>query len=321
MSFKIIGTGCGLPKVEKTNKDLSLILNTSDEWIKKRTGIEKRRILTDECLWQIALKAGKDAILNANINKQDVDLVICATCTPDYATPSVACIVAGELGLTCGAFDINAACSGFVYGLDVATGFLARKRAKNILLIACEEMSRIVDWTDRSTAVLFGDGAAAVLLSQGENLIDIKITSSGNTKEIGARNKKGNCPYKNINANFDIANEYFYMNGSEIYKFAVHTIINDINSLLKDNNIEMKKVKYIIPHQANIRIIQTAIDRLRIDKNKIVSNIEKYGNTSSVGVPLLLDELNKQKKLVKDDIILLTTFGAGLTTGSCLIKW
>jgi len=317
MSFKIVGTGKGLPNTEKTNKDLSLILDTNDEWIKKRTGIEKRRILTDEYLWEIALKASIEAIEDAGLQKEDIDLILCATLTPDYLTPSVSCIIGGKLGITCPALDINAACSGFVYGLDVAAGFLARNRAKNVLLIAAEEMSRILDWNDRSTAVLFGDGAAAVVLTQGNNLIDIRLTSSGNIKDIGAMAGKGNCPYKRIKDDTD----KFYMDGAEVYKFAINSMVSDVNILLNDNGLTIDDIKYIIPHQANIRIINTAIERLKISKEKTVSNIERYGNTSSVGVALLLDEINKGNRIKENDIILLTTFGAGLTTGACLIKW
>lgn len=317
MSFNIIGTGSCYPNKIVTNDDLSKIVDTSDEWISTRTGVKERRICAEENITQLATNAAKNAILDAGIDKEDIDLIICATIRGDYVTPSLGCIVQKEIEAKCPAFDINAACSGFIYALDVAAAYLKSNKVKNVLVVAAESMSKLIDWSDRATCVLFGDGAGAVVLSGGEGLLSIKLTAKGNSELLNIKNISGNSPFSN-----DIKEEaYISMNGQEVYKFAVSSMINDITAVINEAGIKEDDIDFVLPHQANMRIIEGASHRLKIPKEKYYTNLERFGNTSAASIPILLDELNKSKKIQKGDILVFSAFGGGLTTGACVLRW
>lgn len=317
MSFNITGTGSAYPTCTKTNDELSLLIETSDEWITSRTGIRSRHISTTETLADLASEAAARALHDANTTAADLDLIICATVCGDTLTPSLACTIQKRLGATCPAFDINAACTGFIYALDVAMGYFERKKAKWILIVAAEAMSKLVDWTDRSTCVLFGDGAGAVVLSPGDGLLSIKITASGNEDILRLDNSPGNCPFTESKS----VHTYLKMNGNEVYKFAVSAMCGDLTEVIQTAGLTMEDIDFVLPHQANLRIIETAKTKLNIPKEKYRSNIERFGNTSSASIPILLDELNKAGEFQPGQILALAAFGGGLTTGACVIKW
>ncbi len=317
MSFNIIGTGSAYPACSKTNDELSLLIDTSDEWIASRTGIRNRHVSTTETLSDLAFEAAVRALNDSETMAEDLDLIICATIRGDTITPSLACIVQKKLGANCPAFDLNAACTGFIYALDVALGYFERKKAKKVLIIAAEAMSKLVDWKDRSTCVLFGDGAGAVVLSPGDGLLSIKITASGNEDVLRIDSISGNCPYSESKD----ANPYLYMNGKEVYKFAVSAMCGDLIDVIQEARLTREDIDFVLPHQANLRIIETAKNKLGISKEKYRSNIERFGNTSSASIPILLDELNRAGEFEKGKILALAAFGGGLTTGACVIKW
>lgn len=315
MSFNIIGTGSLLPKNKKYNTELGV--DTDDEWVISRTGIESRYVCEEESVSDLATGAAKAALENANISPQDLDLIICTTISAEFITPSLACIVQSNIGALCPAFDINVACTGFVYALDIASAFLESGKMKKILIISAEQMSRLVNWNDRSTCVLFGDGAGAVVLEKGDNLLSVKLTSSGNTEPLKVENIKGNSPFISSND----SESFIKMNGKDIYKFAVSSICKDIKDVLEMAGIKEDDVDHVITHQANLRIIDAAKSRLKIKKEKFHTNLQKCGNTSSASIPILLDEMNKEGLIKKNDLMVLSAFGSGLATGACVLRW
>lgn len=317
MSFTIIGTGSACPECTKTNDELSLRIATSDEWISSRTGIKSRHILTDGSLCDLAVKAAVRALEDSGTNAQDLDLIICATVLGDTLIPSLSCMIQNELGAKCPAFDVNAACTGFIYALDIAAGYFARKKAKKVLVIAADAMSKLVDWSDRSTCVLFGDGAGAVVLTEGEGLLSIKISASGNEDLLRVESPPGNCPFSEKNT----VNPYLQMNGKEVYKFAVAAMCGDLAQVIEEAGLRQENIDFVLPHQANLRIIETAKSKLRIPAERYLTNIERYGNTSSASIPILLDELNRAGAFKKDQLLAMAAFGGGLTTGACVMKW
>lgn len=318
MSFSIIGTGSALPKTIQTNEDLAEFLDTSNDWIVSRTGIEARHICVDESILDIALKASLTALENAHIKPGELDLIICPTLGGDTVTPSLACLIQEKLGASCPSFDLNAACSGFVYGLDVADAYFSRQKEMKILVIAVDAMSKFVDWQDRGTAVLFGDGAGAVVLSRGEDLKAIHLTSVGNRHALSIPWPKGNHPLLKDQQNPD---PYLNMDGPEVYRFAVAAICNDLRAVAKQAGIVLTDLDYIIPHQANLRIIEGAAKRLKIPMDKFVLRVKGCGNTSAASIPLVLDELNRNGTFKPGTRIAMTAFGGGLTTGACVIEW
>lgn len=316
MSFQIIGTGSALPACRKTNEDLSRLVDTSDEWITTRTGIRERPIFTTETVTEVAVQAARNALDNSGITAAELDYIICPTLGGDYMTPSLACMVQMELGATCPAFDVNGACSGFLYALDVAEGVFARKKARYVLVLAAERLSRILDWTDRSTCVLFGDGAAAVVLKEGDALHFLEVTAQGNLC-LAAPMPFGNCPYTVS----DSRKPGLLMKSREVYAFAVGAICSGVEHAAKATGISPDNTDYFFLHQANLRIIEAARKKLDLPKEKFPVNISKYGNTSAVSIPLLLDEWNRAGKLKKGQHLVLCAFGAGLTTGTAAIDW
>ncbi len=318
----IKGIGAYTPSKIVTNDDLSKIVETSDEWIRSRTGIKERRISQGEDTSYMGIKASEKAIELANLQREDIDLIVFSTCTPDMFIPSSACIVQKEMGLkNAVAFDLNAACSGFVYGIDVARSLMKTNNYKNALVIGSENLSKVINWEDRKTCVLFADGAAAVVLSKSESegIIDSICKSYGDNGEflsIGGREIKNPFMDKSISKY-----QYLDMDGSEIFKFATSSVISSIKDILQKNNMTIDDIDYIVPHQANVRIIEYVAKKLKTSMDKFYMNIDTYGNTSSASIPLALNEMYNKGILQKGQNLLLVGFGGGLTYGSCLIKW
>ena len=317
MSFKIIGTGMYAPERIVTNDDMAKIVDTNDEWIRQRVGIAERRVSTNETTSEMGYKAAVKALESANITADDLDLILVATVSGETVSPSMSCMIQNRLGATCMAYDINAACSAFIFLLETAAGYFARKKVKNVLVVGTERMSGIVDWDDRSTCVIFGDGAGAAVLTEGDNYLDSTFTVKGGNDVIEIPHYIGKSPfYKG-----EEKAPYIMMNGQDTFKFAVNAICGDIKKLLDDNNLTAEDIKYIVPHQANARIIDFASRKLKIPMDKFMVNIERYGNTSSASIPMVLDEYAKAGKLEKGDLLLMTAFGGGLAHAACLIRW
>lgn len=318
----IEGLGKYTPSHLVTNDQLSEIIDTSDEWIYSRTGIRSRYISKGEDTSYMAAKASEKALKNANISPLDVDFIVVATCTPDMFTPSTACIVQSIIGADNAlAFDISAACSGFIYGLDVAKAMMTSNNYKHALVIGAENLSKSLDWEDRSTCVLFGDGAGAVILSKSGNL----GLMSSFCKSVGDKYKcitiEGNDVDSPFVENKIIRHSKLKMDGGEVFKFATSVIVSSINKILEENNLDINDIDYIIPHQANVRIIQYAAKKLKVDMDKFYMNMEEYGNTSGASIPIALSDMCEKGLLKKDNKIILVGFGAGLTYGATLINW
>lgn len=321
-NVKIIGTGSYTPSSIIDNFKLSEIVDTSDEWISTRTGIKERRIAEGEDTSSLAAKAALKAIEDAGVDPLDIDMIILATTSPDFFTPSTACLVQSIIGAknaTC--FDVAAACSGFIYGLDVGTQFVKTGSTKTVLVIGAEVLSKILDWEDRTTCVLFGDGAgAAVIQAAKENSILSIFTGSN-----GEKGKFLTCPAVEVKNPFiddkEKLKQVLSMNGKEVFRFATTVMPKAIDKVLKDANCNIEDIKYIVPHQANLRIIDFVAKKLKIDENKFYTNLDKYGNTSAASIPIALDEMNKKGLLNNGDKIVLVGFGGGLTFGSILIEW
>ncbi len=324
MNFTILGTGSAMPSLCKTNDDLSKFLDTSDEWIRARTGIEQRYLCGEESITDLSCLAAEEALREAGIGAADLDLILCATATSEYRIPSMACLVQERIGAQCAAFDINAACSGFLYALDIAAGYYARKKVKHMLVIGADALSEIVDWTDRSTAVIFADGAGAAVLGEGDDLLASRIGARGNRAVLYAENVKGNSPFRMRDSEdgAQCEEQYIHMDGQEVFRFASASMTRELKQLMKDAGLTGKDVSYVLPHQANRRIIDFASSKLpEIASERFLTNIEKRGNTSAASIPVLMDEYNKKGTFKHGDILLLTAFGGGLTTASCALRW
>ncbi len=322
INIKVTGTGSYLPKNVITNDDLSKVVDTNDEWIRTRTGIKERRISEGENTITMATNAAKEALKDSNLDSKDIDLIIVATLTPDNFMPSTACSVQNNIGaLNAMSFDISAACSGFIYGLEVASSLLNFSSRKRALVIGAETLSKILNWEDRGTCVLFGDGAGACVIEKGDKGIEAFHTHSigekGDNLTCGAYDVQN--PY--ISIKNQVNEKYIKMNGREIFKFAVKSISDTVRELIKKTSWELDDIKYIVPHQANVRIIDYTAKRLNIDNDKFYTNLDKYGNTSAASIAIALDEMNKKKLLNKGDQIILVGFGGGLTYGGAALCW
>lgn len=316
MSLKIIGTGRALPEFELDNHALSELVDTNDEWIRSRTGIESRRICKEESLTDLAALAGARALAKAGLDAGDLDRIICATIAGDYLTPSLACAVSRRLGASCPAFDLNAACSGFLFALDAATAFLDAGRAKNILIISAEQMSKHADWTDRATCVLFGDGAGACVVTRGEALEYLSLMSTGDVDLLNLPCGSGNSPFQPKRAH-----GYLHMQGQEVFKFAVSAIDSGVKAAMDALGLTPDQIDLYLLHQANKRIIDYARAKLKQPEEKFPTNIARYGNMSSATIPILMDELVESGQIGPGDRLLLSAFGAGLTAGIGVITW
>ena len=316
------GVGKYTPSRKVTNEQLSNMVDTNDEWIRSRTGIQSRYVSSGEDTSNMAARASLDAIKDANISIQDIDLIVVATCTPDMFTPSTACLVQGIIGAeNAVAFDIGAACSGFIYGLNVAKSLMITNNYKNAIVVGAENLSKSIDWEDRSTCVLFGDGAGAVVLS----ISDTKGIGHSFCKSDGTKWDAITIEVNDLDSPFlkdkIIRNSKLKMKGNEVFKFATSTIVKSINKILEDNNLNIEDIDYIIPHQANTRIIDYAAKKLKLPIDKFYINIHEYGNTSAASIPIAISEMHEKKLLKKGNKIILVGFGAGLTYGATLINW
>ena len=306
MCTRIIGTGSYIPQKVITNDDLSLTLETSDAWISTRTGIHNRHIAEGMTSSDMAYIAARRAVDDSGLNPADIDVIIVATSSPDYAFPSTAALVQAKLeAVNAACFDISAACTGFIYAYSIAQGYIAGGMYKNILIIGTEVMSEHVDWKDRSVCVLFGDGAgAAMLTADKDNLSSVMIHSDG------SRGNVLTCGKDNI-----------FMDGQEVFKFAVKTVPMSIHDILNKEHLRTDDVGIYILHKAYQRIIQAVSKRLGISMEKFPMNMQEYGNTSAASIPILLDELNRNNRLVRDELIVMSGFGAGLSWGSIVLNW
>ena len=319
---KIIGTGSALPEKVLTNFDLSKIVDTSDEWIRTRTGIGERRVSDEKTSTSdLAMLAVEKALKASKTSPEELDLIIVGTSTPDTLFPSVGCIIQGKIGAkNAAAFDVSAACSGFNFAMTAASNFFKAGSSKKALVVGADTLAKYLDWSDRGTCVLFGDGAGAVVLSQakaGEGILASALTSDGTgapyltmpgggSRNPRPKNEKERC---------------ITMNGKEVFKFAVKAFENTLLSALGSAGLTHDKIDLLIPHQANIRIIDHAMKKFGMPKEKIFVNLEKYGNTSAASIPIALDEALKGGRIKKGDIIAVVGFGAGLTSGANIIKW
>ena len=319
---KMIGFGLYTPKNLVENERLQEFLETSDEWIRTRTGIERRYISLDENTSDLAVEASKKALSQARLSAEEIDLIIVATVTPDNFTPSTACIVQDKLGAkNAWAFDINAACTGFIYALKLGRSLIRSGEANNALIIGAETLSKALNWEDRGSCVLFGDGAGAIVLTRTEEDCGIKCV---NVKSDGSKGDslviQGlplNSPFKDGR---EVSENYINMNGREIFKFATKVMEESIVEILEKENIKIEDIDAIIPHQANLRIIDYVVKRLGIPREKFITNLQNYGNTSGASIPIALCESIDEGNLKKGDNIIMVGFGGGLTWGAALIK-
>lgn len=317
MSIKILGTGAYVPEQIVTNDDMEKLVETSDEWIMQRVGVKERRVSLNETAADMAAKAAMDALKSADIKGEDIDLIIAATISGETLSPTVAGFVQKQIGASCPAFDVNSACSGFLFALDTAVSYILRGGYKNVLVIGAERLSKLVDWTDRSTCVIFGDGAGAFVIAPGENYLASKLFTSGGDEVIEIPSFGGSSPFYKA----DLKHPYIFMDGQETFKFAVNKIVEDIKEVTEKAGLTLEDIDYVVTHQANIRIMDFASKRLKVPKEKFVINIHKYGNTSSASVAIAFDELHKSGRLKKGDKIVMSAFGGGLSSAACVIEW
>ncbi|MFH0702607.1 MAG: beta-ketoacyl-ACP synthase III [bacterium] len=323
--ISIVGIGKYVPTTVIKNEDITKIVDTSDEWIFTRTGIKERRIVSgNETASSLAVNAANDALGYAGISPEEIDLIITATSMPDFLYPSVSCQVQAAIGAKkAAAFDVVAACSGLIYALNISKSFIASGIYKNILLIGVDVHSRFLDWSDRATCVLFGDGAGAFIVKKSEDnindLLEINIhadgTKSGDLK-VPLYGK--NCPLVEPNSE---RKQFVNMNGREIYKFAVSVIPESIQNTLNLAGLTINDLDYLVPHQANTRIISAISERLNLKPEQVIINLDKYGNTSAASIPIALTEAIENNKINMPSILALSGFGAGLTWGTAIIRW
>ena len=327
-SIYVRGTGAYAPEKILTNDDMSKFVETTDEWIVTRTGIRQRRIAAEgEVTSDMAVEAARKAMEMAKIGPDEVDALIIATLTPDMLFPSTACIVQHKLGLgPIPAFDVDAACSGFIYGLETARGILmANPKYKNVVLVGAEKLSSIIDWEDRATCVLFGDGAGAVVLSRDETagggeLLGVQLGANGKNAPL-IHMPGGGSQIPSTVDSVQARQHFLKMNGREVFKLAVRAMVKGANDILEECDVNLEDVGCVIPHQANIRIIESVASHLKLSLDLFPNNVQNYGNTSAASVPLALDEAIRSNRIADGEYVLMIAFGAGLTWGSTLMKW
>lgn len=323
MAIRIIGTGSYLPKKVADNHFLSTIVDTDDEWIRQRTGIKERHLSNGkEGTTYMATHAAEAALENAGITADELDMIIVATVSADTYVPSTSCQVQGAIGAiraTC--FDLNAACSGFLFAMNTAYAYIEMGMAKTILIIGAETLSREVDWSDRSSCILFGDGAGAAIMRQEEGKGGLIASVTGSD---GSQGDVLTCKRRGIQNPFHQSKrkkDYLRMEGQAVFRFAVTMVPRCIKQILKKTGYDTEDIKFFVLHQANVRILELIAKRLKVDIDKFPMNLDRYGNTSSASIPILLDELNRNNLLEPGDKIVLSGFGGGLTWGAVLIEW
>lgn len=314
---KVLGTGSALPKNIRTNHDLEKMVDTSHEWIVERTGIHQRHIVgDDENATSLGTAAARNALDMAGLTPDDIDMIVVATVTPDRSFPSTACLIQAQLGCPgIPAFDITAACGGFVYGLSIADQFIRTGHKRNVLVIGVEVLSRLCDWTDRTTCILFADGAGAVVLGAADEpgIISTHIHADGSYEPL-------------LYAPHPLADRtglesYIHMSGNDVFKVAVRTLSQIVDETLEAANIDQSEVDWLVPHQANIRIIQATAKKLGLPMEQVVMTIDRHGNTSSASIPLAFDEAVRDGRIQRGQLILMEAFGGGFTWGSALIRF
>ena len=320
MTARIIGTGSYLPETIVTNDDLAKIMDTSDEWIRSRTGIGERHLVKEETTVSMSAEAARRALQDAGVAPEEVDMIILATVSGDHTTPAAACMVQAEIGATNAvAFDVNGACSGFIFALHTVQAYILAGMCRTAVIIGAETLSKIMDWNDRSTCVLFGDGAgAAVVRADEKGLMAYDHGSDGSRGMVLAGiSRLNNNPLVQNSTEL----QYVHMDGQEVYKFAVTVVPESINRVLGSAGLTTDDIRYFILHQANIRILQSVSKRLKVSEDKFPISLDHCGNVSAASVPILLDEVNKKGMLNKGDKIVLSGFGGGLTWGSTVLEW
>lgn len=315
--MRISGTGSVLPRKVVTNDMLSQFLDTSDEWIRTRTGVLSRHVISDEKLEDMAVEAAEKALKDAGMAAEDMDFIICSNVVNEYVTPQLSCIIQGGIGAFCPCMDINCACAGFMYALEVAESFYKAGRVKNVLIVCAEEPTRMTDWSDRRTCVLFGDGAGAVVLTPGDNIKSIKLSAASATDKLWQQRTLQPTPYI-TKEETDIP---LQMKGQDVFKFAVKAAAGDITRVLEETGTDASQVDHYLLHQANIRIINAIQHYLEQPQEKFPANIEDHGNSSSACCPILLDECNRSGRFKRGDIIAMSAFGAGFVSGAVLLEW
>ncbi len=321
VNVKIAGTGYAVPKRQMSNAELTQYVDTTDEWIHSRTGISNRYISTGETTTSLAIAAAQAALDRAHVRPEDIDVIIVATITPEYFMPSTACLVQGEIGAS-GAicFDLTAACSGFLYAMQVASQGIKCGDYKNVLVIGSENLSKVLDWDDRNTCVLFGDGAGAAVLSSSDIPSIINYYAGSDGREANLLRLQA-APNQNMLYDENNVNPYIQMEGRAVYRFATRIIPQCIEGVLEGTKYDINDIDHFVLHQANERIIDSVAKKMNIPTEKIYKNVKTYGNTSAASMPIALSELNESGRLKLGDKVVMVGFGGGLTWGSALIKW
>ena len=318
MYSRIIGTGSYLPEKVVTNDDLARMIDTSDDWIRTRTGIQSRHVAADgQLASDLALPAAQRALQSARVDAADIDLIIVATTTPDIIFPSTACILQSKLGVAgCPAFDVQAVCSGFVYALTIADLFIRAGQARTVLVVGTEVYSRILDWSDRGTCVLFGDGAGAVIVASSENpgILAAKLHADGSHKGML-------CVPGSVNGGKVSGSPFVHMDGAAVFKFAVRVFEDGANEVLQTAGLTVSDLDWFIPHQANIRIMEATARKLGLPMEKVIATVHHHGNTSAASIPLALDEAVKDGRIHPGHTLLLEAVGGGFTWGAVLLRW
>lgn len=321
MGIKIIGTGSCLPQTVVTNDDLSKVMDTSDEWISSRTGIRERHLVKEETTTSMSVEAAERAMENAGVTAEEIDLIIVGTISPDHVTPACACEVQARIGaVNAVAFDINAACSGFMFALNTAHAYLQLGTYQTALVLGAETLSKIMDWNDRSTCVLFGDGAGAVVVKRDERerLLAYDQGSDGaKGMVLACKNRSNNNPLVKNGTEL----EYVHMDGQEVYKFAVTTVPSSLHKTIEAAGLKVEDIDYFALHQANIRIIQSVAKRLKVSEDKFPISLDHCGNISAASVPILLDEMNRRGLLKPGMKVAMSGFGGGLTWACAVVEW
>lgn len=315
--MRITGIGSSLPELTVINDELTSFLDTSDEWIRSRTGIQERRILSGETIEALAFAAAEQALADADLTSKDIDYILCCNTYSAWMTPGLGCIVGSMLGISVPSLDINGACAGFIYALEVAQALVSSDAYKRILIVCAESPSHMVNWTDRATCVLFGDAAAAVVVDGAGKDLDFVLGNAPGVDFLYAHNPVGNSPYyQNATQPNGVQ-----MNGQEVYRFAVSTATRDLSTLMEVQGLTAEAIDYFLIHQANLRIVEAVRARFKQPKDKFPTNIERYGNTLSASIPLLMQELKTRGELERGQTLAMSAFGAGLTAGTCVMEW
>ena len=321
MGFRFLGTGSAAPAKILTNDDLSAMVETSDEWITTRVGVRERRIAVTETTASLATEAAERALEQSGVSPAELDLILCATITADDICPTCAGAVQQALGASCPAFDISSACSGFIFALETAAGFFARGQVKKALVIGAERISKLLDWTDRSTCVIFGDGAGAAVLgaSEEDGYLVSELHTAGGSDVIHIPAYQGQSPFRQIPAGE--RPPVIFMEGQATFKFAVNAMVGHIRSMAEKIGKTPEELDFIVPHQANTRIIDFAAKKLNLPPEKFIVTIRKYGNTAAASVPTALDEANRSGRIKRGDLIAMVAFGGGLSSAGALLRW